>query len=61
MSSADFCSISVFSRRIPSVSKSLDSDQVGRFIGPGLGPNCLQRLSEESADDTIMGKDQYRS
>ena len=23
----------------------LDPDQAGRFVGPDLGPNCLQRLS----------------
>ena len=33
---------------IPSVSNSLDPDQARRFVGPDLGPNCLQRLS---ADD----------
>ena len=27
---------------------SLDPDQARHFVGPGLGPNCLQRLS---ADD----------
>ena len=31
------------------VSNSLDPDQVQHFVGPNLGPNCLQRLS---ADDT---------
>ena len=31
------------------MSNSLDPDQAGRFIGPDLGLNCLQRLSE---DDT---------
>ena len=34
---------------IPSVSNSLDPDQARHFVEPGLGPNCLQRLS---ADDT---------
>ena len=29
---------------IPSVSNSLDSDQARHFVGPDLGPNCLQRL-----------------
>ena len=29
--------------------KSLDPDQARHFVGPDLGPNCLQRLS---ADDT---------
>ena len=31
---------------------SLDPDQARRFVGPGLGSNCLQRLS---ADDTGIG------
>ena len=29
------------------VSNSLDPDQGGRFVGPDLGPNCLQRSSAE--------------
>ena len=32
------------------VSNSLDLDQAQHFVGPDLGPNCLQRLS---ADDKI--------
>ena len=31
------------------MSNSLDLDQACHFVGPDLGPNCLQRLS---ADDT---------
>ena len=31
------------------MSNSLDLDQARHLVGPGLGPNCLQRLS---ADDT---------
>ena len=31
------------------VSDSLDLDQARHFVGPDLGPNCLQKLS---ADDT---------
>ena len=31
------------------VSNSLDPDQVRLYVGPDLGPNCLQSLS---ADDT---------
>ena len=27
------------------VSNSLDPDQTPHFVGPDLGPNCLQRLS----------------
>ena len=32
------------------MSNSLDPDQARLFVRPGLGPNCLQRLS---ADDTM--------
>ena len=28
------------------VSSRLDPDQARRFVGPDMGPNCLQRLSE---------------
>ena len=28
------------------VSNSLDPDQAQRFVGPDLGSNCLQRLSQ---------------
>ena len=31
------------------MSNNLDPDKDWRFVGPDLGPNCLQRLS---ADDT---------
>ena len=31
------------------VSNSLDPDQAPHFVGPGLGPNCLQK---SSADNT---------
>ena len=30
------------------VSNSLDPDQDRRFVGPGLDPNCLQRLSADN-------------
>ena len=30
------------------VSNTLDPDQAGKFVGPEMGPNCLQRFS---ADD----------
>ena len=43
---ADFFSKSTFSknyfRNIPSVSNSLDPDQAPCFLGPDLGPSCLQ-------------------
>ena len=29
------------------VSNSLDPDQVQHFVGPDLGPNCLQKLSAD--------------
>ena len=32
---------------IPSVSNSLDPDQPRHFVGPDLGPNCLQKLSAD--------------
>ena len=31
-----------------SVSNSLDPDQARHFVGPDLGPNCLQRLSADN-------------
>ena len=53
LSSTDFFLKSMFSknyfRNTIRVSNSLDPDQVRHFVGPDLGPNCLQRLS---ADDT---------
>ena len=35
------------------VSNSLDPDQARHFVGPDLGPNCLEKLS---ADDTSRYK-----
>ena len=29
------------------VSNSLDPNQAQHFVGPDLGPNCLQRLSQD--------------
>ena len=50
-SSADFFRINFFSkekiRDTIRVSNSLDPDQARRFVGPDLGPNCLQNLSAE--------------
>ena len=31
------------------VSNSLDPDQARRFVGPDLGPNCLQKLPADDA------------
>ena len=53
-----FCRLLIFSksmflknsfRNTNRVSNILDPDQAGHFVGPDLGPNCLQGLS---ADDT---------
>ena len=53
--SADFIQNQLFREKIFQkyirVSNSLNHDQVRRFVGHDLGPNCLQRLS---ADDTRM-------
>ena len=38
------------------VSKSLDPDQARRFVGPDLGPNCLQRLSAGIAGKELNTK-----
>ena len=43
-------------RNTTRVSKSLDPDQARRFIGPDLGPDCLQKLS---ADDTSRQKSAF--
>ena len=33
------------------LSNSLDPDQALHFVGPGLGPNCLQRCSADDKSD----------
>ena len=40
-------------RNMIRVSNILDPDQARHFVGPDLGPNCLQRFS---ADDTGTGQ-----
>ena len=45
--SADFFENQLILSGIPSFSISLDPDQAQHFVGPDLGPNCLQRLSPE--------------
>ena len=51
LSSADYFKISNFKKFFQDlyqiVSNSLDPDQDQRFVGPDLGPNCLQRLSAD--------------
>ena len=54
LSSADFFQNQLFQkilsdRNTTRVSNSLDPDQAAHFVGPDLGPNCLQKVS---ADDT---------
>ena len=61
MSSVDFFSKSTFSknsfRNTIRVSKSLDPE-AQHFVGPDLGPNCLQKLS---TDDTMEIKSNKHS
>ena len=38
------------------VSNSLDPDQTRHFVGPDLGPNCLQRLSADIAGKELNTK-----
>ena len=38
------------------VSNSLDPDQARHFVGPDLGPICLQRLSADNKV-TLVGKE----
>ena len=38
------------------VSNSLDQDQAQHFVGPDLGPNCLQRLSAYIAGKELNTK-----
>ena len=57
LSSADFFSNTHFSkysfRNTIRVPNSLDPDHARRFVGPDLGPNCLQK---SSVDDTSRQK-----
>ena len=38
------------------VSSCLDPDQAQHFVGPDLGPNCLQRLSADEKSCQWRGK-----
>ena len=38
------------------VSNSLDPDQARHFVGPDLGPDCLQRLSADDKSRHLRGK-----
>ena len=35
------------------VSNSLEPDQAQPYVGPDLGPNCLQRLSKDDRDKEL--------
>ena len=49
MSGVFFFSLKLtFQRNTIRVSDSLDPDQARHFVGPELGPNCLQRLSADN-------------
>ena len=37
------------------VANSLDPDQDRHFVGPDLGPNCLQRLSADDNSHHLQG------
>ena len=43
------------------MSNSLDSDQARRFVGPDLGPNCLQRLSADDTRQRVFGHSECRT
>ena len=52
LSCADFFQNQLFQKKFSNtirVSNSLDPDQAQYFVGPDLGPNCVQKFS---ADDT---------
>ena len=55
LSSADFFQNELFSKKILSgtlpVLKSSDPDQDRPYVGPNLGPYCLQRLSADDKND----------
>ena len=50
--SADFFQINFFKKLIISVSNRLDLDQDRHFVGPDLGPNCLQWFSADTKTTT---------
>ena len=43
------------------VSNSLDLDQAQHFVGPDLGPNCLQRLSAEDTSRQRVKEERHLS
>ena len=55
MSFADFFQNLINLKKNIRMSNSLDPDQVGQFVGPDLGPNCLPRLS--AVEKELKGRD----
>ena len=55
ITSADFLKIESFFPYMIAfcVSSSWDPDQARHFIGPDLGPNCLQRLSADNKSQLV--------
>ena len=45
-----------FSSGLPSVSNSLDPDQARHFVGPDLGPNCLQNISADDKSSLVVNE-----
>ena len=39
------------------MSNSLDPAEARSFVGPDLGPNCLQRLSADVTSTSLVGKE----
>ena len=47
----DFCEFSFFDFPPEKVSNSMDPDPARRFVGPDLGPKCLQNVSAEDTSN----------
>ena len=43
-----FSKSAFFSKSTTRVTNSLDANEAGRFVGPDLGPNCLEILSADN-------------
>ena len=50
----------LFFRNTFRASNSLDPDQDRHSVGPDLGPNCLQRLSDEQTTKVATSKDRVK-
>ena len=54
LSNSTFSKSFFFQEYHQSIKNSMDPDQVRRFDGPDLGPNCLQKLSENDTSRQIV-------